>query len=156
MVPTEANAYIEDYYYTLGTKFRFTVPGSIYGIRFYLDENDGNSRSVALYENAVQLALYLGVAPVTNEEGWVEVIFPEPVEIEVGTYYLAAVDKSNAAKYYATNNFFNTQYASAGGEVVAVANSESVNGMFRDGMLGIPDNSFFASFYWVDVIFVPA
>lgn len=148
-------AYEEAAVYTLGTKFKFNVPGKIYGLRFYLDENDGNSRTIVLYEANEQYSLYFAAAPVRNEKGWVEVIFASPITIDTSKYYLACVDKSTAAKYYATNNYFSQEYASAGNEVVAVANTESENGMFRHNGLGLPDQSYQATFYWTDVVFVP-
>lgn len=149
------DAYVENQYYTLGTKFKFNVPGKVYGIRFFLDENDGNSRTVVLYEAGVFLSLFFTAAPVTNNKGWVEVVFHEPITIDTSKYYLICVDKSESAKYYATNFFFDTEYASPGNEVVAVANSESNNGMFRVGSLGLPTDTYNSSFYWTDVIFVP-
>src|SRR6201995_1026098 len=72
----------------LGMRFQSTVPGQIYGVRFYKAAANVGPHPVALWDTS---GIVLASATATSEtaSGWQEVLFAEPVSIAAGADYVA-------------------------------------------------------------------
>jgi methionine-rich copper-binding protein CopC len=132
----------------LGVKFTSSVDGFITGLRFYKSAANTGTHVGHLWLSDGTL---LATATFTNEtsSGWQQVTFDNPVAIRAGVTYVASYYTSTG-RYSVDRNYFNN--AVTNGPLQAVANSTSVNGLYRYGGSGFPTSSFSASNYWVDVV----
>ena len=95
-------------------------------------------------------------ATFTNEtaSGWQQVNFATPVAINANTTYVASYH-TTVGHYSLNANYF----AGGGvdnGQLHALANSVSANGVYRYGASNLfPNQTWNASNYWVDVVFQP-
>jgi hypothetical protein len=133
---------------TLGVKFQASTNGKIIGIRFYKgsSQNSG-THTGALWQGSTRLA----VATFTGEtaSGWQQVNFSTPVNITANTTYIASYHVT-AGHYSATESYFTTAHTS--GPLTAPA---SGNGVYRytTSLTQVPNSTYNASNYWVDVVF---
>ena len=138
----------------LGMRFQSSVAGLISGLAFYKSANNTGTHTADLWSSDGKL---LATATFTNEtaSGWQLVMFAQPVPIQANTVYVASYHTSTG--HYADDQTF---FASSGltvGSLTAVANSNGGNGVYAYGAGGIfPTQTFNASNYWVDVLFVPS
>jgi hypothetical protein len=137
----------------VGVKFRVDLDGFISGIRFYKGTTNTGTHVGSLWSSSGQP---LGSATFVNEtaSGWQQVNFPSPVAVTANTVYVASYH-TNTGNYAGDNNYF----AAAGVDNPPVH-------LLRDGVSGgngvyaygatstFPANSFLASNYWVDIVFV--
>ena len=135
----------------LGVKFRASVNGYITGIRFYKSVTNTGTHIGQLWSSTGSLlaqATFLG----ESSSGWQQVTFVNPVAITAGVTYIAAYH-SSAGNYSATANYFTTTVAN--GALKNLANGEDgINGLYRyTNIPRIPNNSYMATNYWVDVLF---
>jgi hypothetical protein len=134
----------------LGVKFFSETAGKIKGIRFYKGISNTGTHTATLWTVG---GVPLATATFTDETatGWQEVLFPEPVDIDANTTYVASYHAPNG-RYAATGNYFSNGRDSAPlhAPSATVANG---NGVFKYGASSFPDQSFNATNYWVDVVF---
>jgi hypothetical protein len=135
----------------LGVKFRTSVNGFITGLRFYKGATNTGTHVGNLWTSSGTL---LASATFTNEtaSGWQQVSFASPVAITANTTYVASY-------HTRTGNYaVDTQYFASG-----VANPplqalqdgvNGGNGVYVYGAGGFPTQTYNASNYWVDVVFV--
>ena len=135
----------------LGVKFQASVNGYITALRFYkYSPNTGPHIGELWTTSGTRLA----TAPFTNETatGWQQVTLSPAVPITAGTTYIAAYHTSSG--YYAVNDlYFSTAVNNT--PLRALADSEGGNGVYRYGPSGsFPNETYRASNYWVDAVFV--
>ena len=135
----------------LGVKFQASVNGFITALRFYKYPLNTGPHVGELWTST---GTRLATAPFVNETatGWQQVTLSPAVPITAGTTYIAAYHTS--AGYYAVNDlYFNTALNTTA--LRALADSEGGNGVYRYGSSGsFPDQTYRASNYWVDAVFV--
>ncbi|MGZ3578779.1 MAG: DUF4082 domain-containing protein, partial [Syntrophales bacterium] len=133
----------------LGLKFRAIANGCITGLRFYKALENTGTHVGSLWKTDGTLYEAVTFASETAS-GWQQMLFESPVPITAGTTYVASY-YSPTGYYSGDSNYF----ASGGvdnGNLHALANSESPNGVFKAGG-GFPDQSYNSTNYWVDVVF---
>ncbi|MDP9866855.1 MULTISPECIES: DUF4082 domain-containing protein [Streptosporangium] len=139
---------------TAGVKFRSATAGTINGIRFYKGSQNTGTHTGSLWTSSGQL---LASATFTNEtaSGWQQVNFPEPVNINANTTYVASYHTTSGF-YSITRPYFTTQYTNS--PLTALANgAEGGNGVYKYGATNaFPTQTYQASNYWVDVVFTPS
>jgi hypothetical protein len=138
----------------LGVKFRSDVSGSITGIRFYKASTNTGTHVANLWTSTGTL---LATATFTGEtaSGWQQVLFSSPITITANTVYVASYHANNG-HYSADLNFFATTGVDRP-PLHALANGVSgSNGVYAYGSTSLfPTQTYFATNYWVDVIFQP-
>ncbi len=132
----------------LGTRFTADSNGTITGARFYKSAANTGTHTASLWTASGQL---LATATFTGEtaSGWQQVNFASPVAITAGTTYVISYH-TNVGRYSVTRNYFGSTFTS--GALHVPANG----GVYRYGASAFPSQSFQASNYWVDVVFVPS
>jgi glucose/arabinose dehydrogenase len=134
---------------TLGVQFTPSADGYITGLRFYKSASNTGTHVGKLWSQDG-----LGLASVTfvNEtaSGWQEARFAVPVAVTAGTTYVASYRALNG-HYAFTADFFTTEHRA--GPLTAPAAATMPNGVFRysDGFM--PNSTYRAANYWVDVTF---
>lgn len=138
----------------LGVKFRSDANGYITGIRFYKSAANGGTHLGNLWTSSGTL---LASATFTDESssGWQQVTFSSPVAITSGTTYVASYFAPQGHYAFDVNYFGNLGVDNV--PMHALASSVSGgNGVFAySSNSAFPTNSYSASNYWVDVVFVP-
>lgn len=136
----------------LGVKFRTEVPGAITGVRFYRGSlaNEG-PHTGRLWTAGGSL---LASAPFESRGvGWQTVRFGQPVPIQPGTTYVASYFAPRG-RYAADNLFFARQGHRAGPLEALADGADGGNGVFHTGGNRFPRETYMATNYWVDVLFV--
>jgi hypothetical protein len=136
----------------LGMKFQSSVAGNVTGVRFYKGPSNTGTHTGHLWTSAGAL---LATVTFSNEtaSGWQQTNFSTPVAIQANTTYVVSYYCPNG--YYSANqNYFNSAVSNA--PLTALQNSASPNGVYVYGSGGFPNQSWNASNYWVDLMFVPA
>jgi hypothetical protein len=137
----------------LGVRFRADQNGTITGVRFYKAATNTGTHVGSLWTNSGTL---LATATFTSEtaSGWQQVTFGTPVAITANTTYVVSYH-TNVGNYSVNGAYF----ASAGADnppLHALATGVSGgNGIYAYGAGGFPNQTFNASNYWVDVVYVP-
>ncbi len=130
----------------LGVKFTSAFAGNVTGIRFYKGPQNTGTHTAHLWDTSGTL---LASATFANEtaSGWQTVFFPTPVAINVGSTYTASYHTNGF--YSATSNYFTAP-------ITIGALTTPINaGVYRYGSApGFPSQSYQASNYWVDVLFL--
>jgi hypothetical protein len=135
----------------LGMKFISDVSGTVTGVRFYKGPNNTGTHVGTLWNASGQL---LATATFSNETatGWQQVTFSQPVAISANTTYVVSYHSSG--NYSATSNGFSSAVNNP--PLHGVANSVSPNGVYVYSFsTTFPSQSYNATNYWVDVVFVP-
>ena len=136
---------------SLGTKFSTNTNGFITALRFYKASGNTGTHTGQLYTASGTL---LTQAVFTSEtaSGWQQVNLTTPVQVTAGTVYVVSYHSSNGT-YNSTNNYFTT--AVVNGPLRGLANGENGgNGLYLyGGSPALPNASYQASNYWVDVVF---
>jgi hypothetical protein len=136
----------------LGVTFRANVAGFIQGIRFYKGPNNTGTHTGALWTNTGTLLARV-TFPNETASGWQEAFFATPVAISANTTYIASYYAPNG-RYSVDENYFTSGVVN--GPLEALQNGVAGgNGVYRYGSSGFPTNSYRASNYWVDVVFMP-
>ncbi len=135
----------------LGVKFSTSSNGYITGLRFYKAIGNTGTHIGQLYTLSGTL---LAEATFTNEtaSGWQQVNLTNPVAVTAGTVYIVSYH-SSAGNYSTTNNYFTT--ALVNGPLRGLADGENGgNGLYRyNPTPAVPNGTYLASNYWVDVEF---
>jgi hypothetical protein len=135
----------------LGLKFQSEVAGEITGVRFYKGLKNTGTHQGHLWSAS---GLLLATANFTNEtaSGWQQANFSNPVAIQANTiyvisYYAPASHYSADENYFATAGIYNPPLR-------ALQNGTAgSNGVYLYGSSGFPSLSYYATNYWVDVVF---
>ena len=134
----------------LGVKFKSDQPGSVKGIRFYKAGTNTGTHVANLWSSAGAL---LATATFTGEtaSGWQQVFFPTPVSITANTVYVASYH-ANVGHYAADANYFGVSGVD-NPPLHALADGVSGgDGVYNYGSSSVfPNQSYFATNYWVDV-----
>jgi hypothetical protein len=137
----------------LGMKFTSDVAGTVTGVRFYKAASNTGIHVGSVWSASGQL---LAQVTFTGEtaSGWQTATFDTPVAITAGTTYVSS--------YLAPQGHYSLTgagFASNGIDkppLHAVGDAISPNGVYAySGTSVFPTNSFNATNYWVDVLFVP-
>ncbi len=133
----------------LGVRFVPAANGLVIGVRFYQGPGNTGTHTGSLWNSTGAL---LAKATFTGESGsgWQEVRFSSPVAVNAGTAYVASYYAPNG-NYAANANFFASRWTN--GPLSAPSAS---NGVYRYGSDAFPSNSYNATNYWVDPLFVPS
>jgi hypothetical protein len=141
----------------LGLRFQSDVDGFITAIRFYKGSQNTGVHVGSLWDESGQL---LSQAAFSGEtvSGWQQVSFPAPVPIQALTTYIASYH-TTVGRYSVTEDYFNNANNTlSNGPLRALPSTgnggNTTNGVYLYGAGGFPVNSFKASNYWVDVVFV--
>jgi N,N-dimethylformamidase beta subunit-like protein/uncharacterized protein DUF4082/fibronectin type III domain protein/Big-like domain-containing protein len=136
----------------LGVKFTSDTAGKIRGIRFYKSANNTGTHVVSLWSSTGAL-LAQATASGESASGWQEVAFSSPVAITANTTYVAGY-LAPKGHYSATGQGFSS--ATNAPPLHALATSTSANGVYAYSSTStFPTNTYNATNYWVDVLFVP-
>src|SRR5439155_335919 len=137
-----------DYYVTVGVKFRSDVSGSVTGIRFYKGAGNNGTHTGLLYSStgtALAQATFSG----ETASGWQQVNFSSPVAIAANTTYIAA--------FFTTSGYAYTvnQFTSAGVDSPPLhalrSGVDGPNGVYMfGGTPQFPSFTYSGTNYWVD------
>jgi glucose/arabinose dehydrogenase/endonuclease YncB( thermonuclease family) len=136
----------------LGMKFRPDVNGHVTGARFYKSSTNTGTHVAHLWTSTGTL---LATATFANEtaSGWQQVSFPTSVAVTANTTYVISYH-TNTGGYSADQTYFTNQVDRAPLHAPSSAASGG-NGVYAYGAgTGFPNNTFNATNYWVDVVFV--
>jgi hypothetical protein len=138
----------------LGVLFRPDTNGTITGIRFYKSSANTGVHTGELWSSTGTL---LATATFSNEttSGWQQVNFNSPVTVGANTLYVASYHTS-IGHYSADISFFANNGVD-NSPLHALQNGVSgANGIYSYGASGtFPSNTYQATNYWVDLVFVP-
>jgi Domain of unknown function (DUF4082)/Cadherin-like domain/Bacterial Ig domain len=135
----------------LGVKFETSAGGLIFAILFYKGPQNTGSHVVNLWTATGTL---LASATSTNEtaSGWQTVNLAAPVTLTANTIYVASYHCNGF--YSADSNYFAADHTS-GALTAPSSTSSGGNGVYVYGASSsFPTNTFDASNYWIDVLFV--
>lgn len=150
---------------TTATTVRFTVAGTVTGIRFYATTTVGGTYTVLLYQvtaadtspaGTLLASKTMGAAPTGGT--WNTVTLDTPISVATGTLYRACLF-SGAGRYVATTAFFTS--ALVNGSIVGDSNGDNPVGLgtLNQGTFAInasatyPSTVASAASYFVDVEF---
>lgn len=139
----------------LGVKFRSSVAGSITGLRFYKGPGNGGTHVGHVWTATGAL---LGSLTFTGEtaSGWQQASFANPIPIQPNITYIASYH-APVGRYAADNNYFATTGVTSGSLSAPATAAAGGNGVYRYGAAGgFPTETYQASNYWVDVLFLPS
>jgi hypothetical protein len=136
----------------VGVNFTSSLPGMVYGIRFYKASTNTGTHVGHLWSSSGTL---LATATFTNEStsGWQQVTFSTPITITPNVTYVASYF-APAGHYSADSNYFATNGASAPPLQAPAGTSSVPNGVYLYTTSGgFPVQSYASTNYWVDVLF---
>ncbi|MBI2833245.1 MAG: DUF4082 domain-containing protein, partial [Acidobacteria bacterium] len=138
----------------LGVKFQATSAGAITGIRFYKGTTYSGPHTGSLWTNTGTL---LATATFSSESasGWQQVDFATPVQIQANVTHVASYHKSSGG-YYFDGAYFGASGVNRPPLRAPASGAAGGNGVYLYGPGGFPTNSYNATNYWVDVVFVPS
>jgi hypothetical protein len=151
-VPTNATAPDGDSV-ELGVKFRAATDGYVTGIRFYKGAGNTGQHVGNLWTESGAL---LATAIFTSETatGWQQVDFAAPVPVTANTVYVASYYAPNGSYSY-DRDYFAGSGVDTGLLYLLQDGENGGNGVFNYGPASaFPGNSFSASNYWVDLVFL--
>ncbi|GAB3814668.1 N,N-dimethylformamidase beta subunit family domain-containing protein [Micromonospora zhanjiangensis] len=132
----------------LGVRFTPSAAGLVVGVRFYQGPGNTGTHTGSLWSAGGTLLARATFSGETGS-GWQTVRFTTPVTVTAGTTYVASYLAPNG-QYAETPNFFASPWTN--GPLTAPA---TTNGVYRYGGQGFPTNSYRATNYWVDPLYVP-
>jgi len=139
----------------LGVKFKTDTGGKITGIRFYKGSSlNGGAHVGNLWDlsgNRLATVVFSG----ETSSGWQQANFSSPVVVSPGTVYVASYYAPMG--YYAGDNAYFSTSGYGTTSVFALRDGESGgNGVYKYGSASsFPNETWSASNYWVDVVFLP-
>ncbi|MER6826441.1 DUF4082 domain-containing protein [Streptosporangium sp. NPDC000563] len=137
----------------LGVKFQAAKSGTAIGVRFYKGAQNTGTHIGSLWTSNGTL---LASTTFTGEtaSGWQQANFSTPVVLTAGTTYVVSY-YAPAGNYATTRPYFTSQYVN--GLLTALADGASGgNGVYTYSASNVfPTNTYQATNYWVDVVFVP-
>jgi phosphodiesterase/alkaline phosphatase D-like protein len=136
----------------LGMKFQSSAAGVATGVMFYKGPSNTGVHTGKLW---TATGTQLATVTFTNEtaSGWQQALFSTPVAINANTTYVISYFAPNGG-YSLNENFFTADVVNTPLRGLSSAASGG-NGVFRYGAPGgFPNQTWQASNYWVDVIFL--
>jgi hypothetical protein len=136
----------------LGVRFRADANGSITGVRFYKAATNTGTHVGNLWTNS---GTVLATATFSGEtaSGWQQVTFSTPVAITANTTYVVSYHTS--VGNYSVNS---AAFASAGVDnapLHALATGvDGANGVYLYGASAFPTQTYNATNYWIDVVYI--
>jgi hypothetical protein len=156
----------------LGMKFTVGTPGTVTDLKYWraaADASDTDVRPGHLWAPDGTLLATVNFSSAAGATGWQTAHLTTPVALAPGVQYVVSYHTNN--NYVATGNFFaaanevtfdgldNNAFSGASG-VVNAPQSDGVSGNgvyhYGSGTAALPDQSYNATNYWVDVAFQPA
>ncbi len=136
----------------LGVKFRSEVAGYVTGIRFYKGTGNTGTHVGNLWSTS---GARLATATFTGESetGWQEVKFSSPVAIAANTTYVASYHAPNG-RYAAEGGGFSGRGVDSPPLHALASGVDGGNGVYAYGSGGYPNQTYNATNYFVDVVFV--
>ncbi|WP_436641635.1 DUF4082 domain-containing protein [Microbaculum sp. FT89] len=136
----------------LGVKFTTSTAGTVTAIRYYKSALDTGTHVGSLWTaGGTRLAQVIFTGE-TNS-GWQQATLASPVPLTAGTTYVVSYHSNG--RYPATANFFNGAHTN--GPLTAPSSAASGgNGVYLYGSGGFPTQTYSATNYWADIVFVPA
>jgi hypothetical protein len=131
----------------LGVKFSAGTDGELVGIRFYQGPGNAGPHQVSLWQ-ANGSKVDSAVVPSSTENGWRTAYFDQPADIVAGTTYVASYFAPNG------NYAFDGAYFADGFTRGPLTAAGGNNGVYRYGDSEFPSQSYNATNYWVDPLFV--
>ena len=138
----------------LGVKFRSDTAGYITGVRFYKGPKNTGVHQGRLWSSTGTL---LASATFTSESasGWQQVFFSTPIAVAANTTYVASYF-APSGQYSANSGFFLNTGVDSGPLHELATGVDGANGLYGYSATGgFPANSYNATNYWVDVIYIP-
>jgi hypothetical protein len=136
----------------LGVKFQSSVAGNITAIRFYKGPKNTGTHTAHLW-SASGTPLAAATFSGESASGWQQVNLSSPVAITANTIYIASYH-TNTGFYSADGNYFASAHTN-GTLTAPVSASSGGNGVYNYGSTSsFPANSYNATNYWIDVVFV--
>ena len=134
----------------LAVKFTASIPGTVTAIRYYKGAQDTGTHVGSLWSaNGTRLAQVTFTGETIS--GWQQASLSSPVSITAGTTYIVSYHSNG--RYPVTQNYFSTSLTN--GPLTAPSSSSSGgNGVYLYGSGGFPNQTYSASNYFVDVVFV--
>jgi hypothetical protein len=134
----------------IGMKFTSERSGYVSAVRFYKAAANTGTHTGKLWDAAGTL---LGTATFAAESatGWQQASFPTPIPITANATYTVSY-WAPLGHYSGDVNFFTNGYDYA--PLHAIANTASPNGVYNYGSSSLPFNSFNATNYWVDLVYI--
>jgi hypothetical protein len=136
----------------VGVRFQADTSGLILGVRFYKSSLNVGTHIGNLWSGA---GVLLASATFTNESasGWQQVMFSSPVTITAGTTYVASYFAP--AGHYAYDQYYFGTSGVNNSPLQALASGTIGNGVFvYNSSSSYPSQSYDATNYWVDVVYV--
>lgn len=136
----------------VGINFTSSVPGLLYGIRFYKAAANTGTHVGHLWSSTGAL---LATVTFTSEgiSGWQQATFSSPITITPNVTYVASYF-APSGHYSADTNYFATNGVSTTPLQAPASTSSAPNGVYLyTSSGGFPSQSYAATNYWVDVIF---
>jgi hypothetical protein len=131
----------------LGVTFEADVPGDLLGVRFYKGSGNGGTHVGSLWDASGTRLVQVTFTQETAS-GWQQALFAAPVPLAAFTRYVASYHAPQG--HYAGDN---------GGLSAGVANPPlralANGGVYHYGSTAFPTDTYQASNYWVDVVFLP-
>jgi hypothetical protein len=135
----------------VGVKFRADEDGYVSGLRFYKGITNTGTHVGHLWTRGGRKLAEATFAPETAS-GWQQVQFDRPVAVSANVTYVASYHSPTGA-YALDEPYFGSGLDNP--PLHAPANGvDGANGVYRYGSSSFPTQSFAASNYWVDVVFV--
>jgi Domain of unknown function (DUF4082) len=138
---------------TLGVKFWSTQAGTVSGIRFYRGAANSNGYTVKLFTAGGSLLASAKASTDTcRVPCWEQVNFASPVSLAANTTYVAAYYTSNGR--YADDTYGLTNMKTNGPLTAPASSAVGGNAVYAYST-GSPNQTWYASNYYVDVLFTP-
>jgi hypothetical protein len=135
----------------LGVKFRATVAGVVEGVRFYKSAGNTGTHVGRLWSSTGTLLAEATFASETGS-GWQYAAFAAPVAVQPGTTYVVSYHAPNG--HYSIGGWYFSGARASGSLIAPASDAVGGNGVFQYGAGGVmPNNTYNAANYWVDVRF---
>ena len=133
-------------------QFTTSVNGYITGVRFYKGTSNTGVHLGHLWSSSGTM---LAEVTFTGETatGWQTASFASPIPVTANTTYVVSYH-TNTGYYSLDRNYFANAYTNAPLSGLANGQSAPGNGVYRYGSVRFPNQTYQASNYWVDVIFI--
>jgi hypothetical protein len=134
----------------VGMRFQVDTAGSITAVRFYKAATNTGTHVAHLWTSSGTL---LASATFTGEtsSGWQQVDFDAPVAVSPGTTYVVSYS-APSGHYSVTRSYFTTLGVDNGPLHAVASGAAGTNGVYIYSPGGLPNQSYQASNYWVDVV----
>jgi parallel beta-helix repeat protein len=141
----DARSYSDNAGLEVGLQFQADVDGSINSIRIYTGPGS-DAETINLWSADGKLIASQAVGNMSGE-GWQEISFDTPVQVEAGETYVASY-YSPSGTYTATSGYFDGAM-----DAGPISLDQSAGVYSYGGNSNFPDQSYNATNYWVDVVF---